>query len=135
MPKVTLYLPDDLAALVKGRDEINLSALLQDKLRETLDETAALEATLREKLEEYRNSPDRQAEWERREAGAVDPHAFVPCPTCGTGVDEIEGCMAMFEPYDAAPVALLAHFPAELRLGMLRYWRDSDYTDVPMGPV
>lgn len=137
MPNITVYLPDDLHAYVRdnvGR-QLNISSLLQEAIRAHLTAHSELEGKFREELEKYRTDPERRAEWERREAGTIDPHAFVPCETCGTGYDEAEGCMAMFEPYDAAPVALIAHFPAELRQGMLQYWKDSGYTDVPMGPV
>ena len=129
MPNVTLYLPDDLHAYAKARD-LKLSPLLQDAVRAHQDSQSPLQAKFMEELEKYRNSPERRAEWERAEPG----EPFIPCTVCGTGCDEAEGCMAMFEPYDAAPVALLAHYPDDLRRESLQYWANSGYTDVALGP-
>lgn len=128
MGNVTVYLPEDLHEYARNA-ELGLSALLQEAVRAHRE--SPLEAIFRQKLEEYRNDPERRAEWERLEPG----YPFVPCSICGTGVDEAEGCMATFEPYDAAPVALIAHYPPELRAGNLRYWRDSGFRDVQMTPT
>lgn len=130
MPKTSVYLPDDLSEYV-STSEVNLSGLLQEAIRAHRDAHNELEARFRAELRKYRTSPDRRAEWEAQ----FEPmYPFTPCETCGTGVDEGEGCLAMFDPYNAVPVALLAHYPDDLRRASLQYWADSGYTDVALGP-
>lgn len=133
MPNVTLYLPDDLHAYAKAHD-LRLSPMLQAAVQAYQDSQDPLLAKFAEELEKYRNDPERRAEWDRDVAGSSNSHAFVPCEVCGTAVDEAEGCMAMFEPYSAAPVAILAHYPDDLRRASLQYWADSGFKDVALGP-
>jgi post-segregation antitoxin (ccd killing protein) len=132
VPNVTLYLPDDLNEYARS-SSLKLSALLQDAIHAHQNEHSELEQRFREELEKYRTSPDRRAEWDRMEASQPAPQPFRPCPVCGTGIDEAEGCMAIFEPYGAAAVALLAHFPDGMRRQNLQYWADSGYKDTPVG--
>jgi hypothetical protein len=125
MPNVTVYLPDDQHRYLKSRD-LSPGELLRDAIRDL--QLAPLEEKFREELEKYRNDPERKAEWARE---SDDP--FTPCEICGTAADQAEGCMAMFEPYDAAPVALLAHYPGDMRRANLRYWEKSGFKDVTLG--
>lgn len=129
MPNVTVYLPDDLHQYVQGQD-LKLSALLQEQVRRHQAQHGELEQQFQTELEKYRNSSERRAEWERLEPG----YPFNPCAVCGTGCDEAEGCLAMFEPYSAAAVAILAHEPDSLRRASLRAWAASGFKDVPLGP-
>lgn len=131
MSNTTVSLPDDLRGYARAAG-VNLSGLLQQAVRAHRAEHDSLEAKFREELEKYRSDPERQAEFARLGAGNGLAQ-FRPCPACGTAVDEAEGCMAMFEPYDAAPVALLAHYPDDMRRANLRYWADSGCADVTLG--
>ncbi len=126
MPNVTVYLPDDQHAYLRVHG-LKPSEMLQAAIRDL--QLAPLEEKFREELRKYRNDPERKAAWEREEPG----YPFVPCEVCGTGCDEAEGCMAVFEPYEAAPVALLAHYPDEMRRANLRYWEKSGFKDVTLG--
>jgi hypothetical protein len=131
MPNVTLYLPDDLHAYAKDQD-LKLSPLLQDAVRAHQDSQSPLQAKFVEELKKYRNSLDRKLDWVRQ-YGPDEP--FTACEVCGSGMDDGEGCcQAMVDPYNAAPVALLAHYPDDLRRDSLQYWADSGYTDVALGP-
>lgn len=131
MPKTSVYLPPDLSAYV-STSGLNLSGLLQDAIRTHQAEHDTLEAKFREELQKYRNSPHRQEEWDSFKEGS-DRLPFVQCATCGTAVDDAEGCLALEDPYNAAPVALLAHYPEEMRRSNLRYWADSGFRDVALG--
>jgi hypothetical protein len=126
MPNVTVYLPDDQHAYLRAHS-LKASEMLQDAIRDL--QLAPLEAKFREELEKYRTSPERKAEWEPMSAG----EPFEPCPVCGTAEDPVEGCMAMFNPFDAAAVALLAHYPDDMRRSNLRYWEKSGFKDVTLG--
>ena len=131
MPNVTVYLPDDLHAFVRAQG-LKPSELLQSAVRDL--QLAPLEERFREMLTFYRNDPERKIEWESEwDARPGPPEPFVPCETCGTAVDPAEGCMAVFEPYEAAAVALLAHYPDDMRRANLAYWEKSGFKDVTMG--
>ena len=128
MPNVTVYLPDEQHKFLKA-SRLSPSELLREAIQDL--QLAPLEQKFREELEKYRSSPDRKTEWEEQAEAADGP--FRQCETCGTWTNEFEGCMAMAEPYDAAPVALLAHYPDDMRRANLRYWADSGFKDVTMG--
>jgi hypothetical protein len=134
MPNVTLYLPDDQHKYLKSHD-LSPSELLQAAIRVHQAEHDALEAKFREELEKYRNDPERKAEWERLDGWGPDDAVppFVACETCGTAVDPFEGCMAVAEPYEAAAVALLAHYPDDIRRANLSYWEQGSFKDVTLG--
>lgn len=125
MPNVTVYLPDDQHAYLRTHS-LKASEMLQAAIRDL--QLAPLEEKFREELEKYRRDPERKAEWERD-----NDEQFVPCQVCGTAEDLFEGCMAMFEPYQAAAVALLAHYPDDMRRANLRYWEKSGFKDVTLG--
>jgi hypothetical protein len=125
MPNVTVYLPDDQHKYLRTHG-LKPSEMLQDAIREL--QLAPLEEKFREMLRVYRSDPERKAEWER-----ASDSQFVPCQVCGTAEDPVEGCMALFEPYEAAAVALLAHYPDDMRRANLRYWEKSGFKDVTLG--
>jgi hypothetical protein len=125
MPNVSVYLPGDQYKFLKGHG-LSPSEMLQAAIRDL--QLAPLEEKFREELRKYRNDPERKAEWER-ESDAQ----FLPCRVCGTAEDPVEGCMAVFEPYEAAAVALLAHYPDDMRRANLRYWEKSGFKDVTLG--
>lgn len=133
MPNVTVYLPDDQHTYLREHG-LKPSEMLQAAIRQHRVDHDALESKFREELERYRTSPERKIEWEAEwDARSGPPAPFVPCETCGTAVDPAEGCGALAEPYDAAPVALLAHYPDDMRRANLQYWADSGYRDVAVG--
>jgi hypothetical protein len=125
MPNVTVYLPDDQHAYLRAHG-LRPSEMLQDAVRAL--QLAPLEEKFREEWRKYRNDPERRAEWERD-----SDEQFVPCQVCGTAEDPVEGCMAMFDPYKAAAVALLAHYPDDMRRANLQYWEKSGFKDVTLG--
>jgi hypothetical protein len=125
MPNVTVYLPDDQHKYLKNHD-LSPSELLREAIREL--QLAPLEEKFREELRRYRADPERRAEWERE-----SDVQFLPCQVCGTAEDPAEGCMAVFEPYKAAAVALFAHYPDDMRRANLRYWEKSGFKDVTLG--
>lgn len=125
MPNVTVYLPDDQHTYVRVHG-LKPSEMLQAAIRDL--QLAPLEEKFRQELRQYRSDPERKAEWERD-----NDSQFVPCQVCGTAEDPAEGCMAMAEPYAAAAVALLAHYPDDMRRANLRYWEKSGFRDVTLG--
>lgn len=125
MPKTSIYLSDSQSRFLKTRG-LSASELLQGAIENL--RLAPLEEKFREELRKYRSDPERKAEWERD-----SDEQFVPCQVCGTAEDPLEGCMAMFEPYQAAAVALLAHYPDDMRRANLRYWEKSGFKDVTLG--
>lgn len=127
MPNVTVYLPDGQHKFLKDQD-ISPSVLLREAVENL--QLAPLEERFRTELEKYRNDSERKAEWARE---SDDP--FTPCEICGTAADQAEGCMAMFEPYQAAAIALLAHYPDDMRRSNLRYWEKSGFKDVTLGLI
>jgi len=130
MGATTVYLPEDLRQYA-SRSNLNLSGLLQAAIKAHQAEHDALEARFREELEKYRTDPARHAEWV--DQAEEDDGPFRVCATCGTWMSETEGCMAVFEPYEAASVALLAHYPDDMRRANLQYWADSGFKDVTLG--
>lgn len=127
MPNVTVYLPDGQHAYLK-KQGISPSELLREAIEDR--QLAPLEERFRTELELYRNDPERKAEWEPQSGG----EPFVPCEVCGAAVDPGEdACLNIIDPYDAAPVALLAHYPDDMRRANLRYWEKSGFRDVTLG--
>ena len=128
MPKTSVYLSESQHAHLKEHD-ISPAELLKGAIEDL--QLGPLEERFRTELERYRNDPERRAEWERRED---EPEPFVACEVCGAAVDPYEdACVNMTEPYDAAPVALLAHYPDDMRRANLRYWEKSGFKDVTLG--
>jgi hypothetical protein len=127
VPKTSIYLSDSQSRFLKATG-LSASELLQEAIENL--QLAPLEEKFREELEKYRNDSARRAEWYEK---YDQEYPFKPCPVCGTGMDDAEGCLAMFEPYEAAPVALLAHYPDDMRRANLRYWEKSGFKDIPLG--